>query len=451
MAKRSGDLQFVCSNCGRTEAKWLGRCPDCGSWNSFEEELIITPSKGAKPLSTDEEPVRLEDVVVDPQFRYASGISELDRVLGGGVMKGSSVLIGGEPGIGKSTLMLQLLQSARNTSKVLYVSGEESPSQVKMRAQRLGLHLSKINIFCDTRLEVLEKVLPSSKASLVVIDSLQTLSSDTLPSPAGSVNQIRHCSNALVSLAKRLGISLFFVAHVTKEGTIAGPKVIEHLVDTVLYFDQLPSGIRLIRAAKNRFGSVDEIGLFSMDEKGLHPVANPASFFLSDRAEGPLPPGVAYTAVAEGTRSFLVEVQALTVPAKSGFSRIFSDRIDSARVTRIAAVLERHAGLRLSDQDIYVNVGGGMKVGEVAVELALALALYSALTRTSLPKDLVSFGELSLSGEIRPVGFIQRREKTAKELGFTRSLVSKASKQSSLTQYGARTIRDALDAVREMH
>ena len=450
MAKKSGELQFVCSSCGRTESKWLGRCPDCGSWNSFEEELIIAATKGAQPLSTDEEPVSLEDVVLDPQIRYASGISELDRVLGGGVMKGSSVLIGGDPGIGKSTLMLQLLQSAQSDATVLYVSGEESPSQVKMRAQRLGLRLGKINIFCDTRLEVLEKVLPSSKATIIVIDSLQTLSSESLPSPAGSVNQIRHCSNALVSLAKRLGISLFFVAHVTKEGTIAGPTVIEHLVDTVLYFDQLPSGIRLIRAAKNRFGSVDEIGLFSMDAKGLHPVANPASFFLSDRGGEPLPPGVAYSAVAEGTRSFLVEVQALTIPAKSGFSRIYSDRVDSARVTRVAAVLERHAGLRLNDQDLYVNIGGGMKVGEVAIELALALALYSALTQKSLPKNLVSFGELSLSGEIRSVGFLDRREKTAKDLGFTQSLVSKASKQSPLTQHSARTIRSAIDVIREL-
>jgi len=450
LAKKGSDLEYVCSACGRVEAKWLGRCPDCGSWNTFEEELVVAPTKGAQPLSSDQEPVSLEDIQLDPQIRTASGISELDRVLGGGVMKGSTILIGGEPGIGKSTLMLQLLQSAQSSSTVLYVSGEESPAQIKLRAQRLGLRLKEITIFCDTRLEVLEKVLPSSKATLVVIDSLQTLTSETLPSPAGSVNQIRHCSNALVSLSKRLGISLFLVAHVTKEGTIAGPKVIEHLVDTVLYFDQLPSGIRLIRAAKNRFGSVDEIGLFSMDEKGLHPVANPASFFLSDRGDTPLPAGVAYSAVAEGSRSFLVEVQALTIPAKSGFSRIYSDRIDTARVTRVAAVLERHAGLRLNDQDIYVNVAGGMKVGEVAIELALALALYSALTQKSLPKDLVSFGELSLSGEIRPVGFIQRREKTAKELGFTQSLVSKGSKQSPLHQYSVRTIREAIDRVREL-
>ncbi|MEA4861277.1 MAG: ATPase domain-containing protein, partial [Sphaerochaeta sp.] len=364
---KSKDVHYVCSQCGRSETKWLGRCPDCGSWNTFEEEAIQSVSDGKHALiSTLAKPVSLESVVIDPHFRYETGIGELDRVLGGGVMRGSSILLGGEPGIGKSTLMLQVLEKCSLGRKVLYVSGEESPSQVKLRAQRLELKLSSIDIFCDTRAEILESLLTSTKPDVVVIDSLQTLSSEELPSPAGSVNQIRYCSTLLVGICKQLGISLFLIGHVTKEGVLAGPKVIEHLVDTVLYFEQVSSGVRLVRAAKNRFGSVDEIGIFSMHEKGLTAVANPSSFFITDRSGATLPAGIAYTAVIEGSRTFLVEIQALTTLAKNGYSRIYSERIDTARVTRVAAILERHAGVRISDQDIYVNVAGGMKLSEVS-------------------------------------------------------------------------------------
>ncbi|MDD3056751.1 MAG: DNA repair protein RadA, partial [Sphaerochaeta sp.] len=421
---KSKDVHYVCSQCGRSETKWLGRCPDCGSWNTFEEEAVKSVPDGKHAvISTLSKPVSLESVVIDPLFRYETGIGELDRVLGGGVMRGSSILLGGEPGIGKSTLMLQVLEKCSLGRKVLYVSGEESPSQVKLRAQRLGLKLSSIDIFCDTRAEILESLLTSSKPDVVVIDSLQTLSSEELPSPAGSVNQIRFCSTLLVGICKQLGISLFLIGHVTKEGVLAGPKVIEHLVDTVLYFEQVSSGVRLVRAAKNRFGSVDEIGIFSMHEKGLTAVANPSSFFITDRTGTALPPGISYTAVIEGSRTFLVEIQALTTVAKNGYSRIYSERIDTARVTRVAAILERHAGVRLGDQDIYVNVAGGMKLSEVSIELPLALALWSALSGKSLPKGLVSFGELSLAGEVRSVGFPEKREKAAKELGFSRSLL----------------------------
>ena len=442
---KSKDIQYVCSQCGRAETKWLGRCPDCGSWNSFEEEAVqkVSDTKRAV-ISTATKPVSLDQVVVDPHFRYETGISELDRVLGGGVMRGSSVLLGGEPGIGKSTLMLQVLEKCAQSRKVLYVSGEESPSQVKLRAQRLELNLGSIDIFCDTRLEVLQQLLQSITVDVVVIDSLQTLSSEDIPSPAGSVNQIRACSTLLVGLCKQLGISLFLIGHVTKEGVLAGPKVIEHLVDTVLYFEQVSSGVRLVRAAKNRFGSVDEIGIFSMHEKGLEAVKNPSSFFITDRSGTSLPPGIAYTAIVEGSRTFLVEIQALTTSAKNGFSRIYSDRIDTARVTRVAAILERHAQLRLSDQDIYINVAGGMKLNEVSIELPLALALYSALSSKSLPDGLVSFGELSLAGEVRNVSFPDKREKAAKELGFRRSIVPRASSHSSLVQHACSTIKEAL-------
>lgn len=439
-------IQYVCSQCGRTETKWLGRCPDCGSWNTFEEESVQGESaKKRAVISTATKPISLGEVVIDPFFRYDTGISELDRVLGGGVMRGSSILLGGEPGIGKSTLMIQVLEKCSVGRKVLYVSGEESPSQVKLRAQRLGLTLSSIDIFCDTRVEILEKVLSSAKYDVVVIDSLQTLCSEEIPSPAGSVNQIRYCSTLLVGMCKQMGTSLFLIGHVTKEGTLAGPKVIEHLVDTVLYFEQVSSGVRLVRAMKNRFGSVDEIGIFSMSEKGLTPVANPSSFFITDRTGSALPPGISYTPVIEGSRTFLVEIQALTTSAKNGFSRIYSDRIDTARVTRVAAILERHASVRLSDQDIYVNVAGGMKLSEVSIELPLALALWSAVSNKSLPKAMVSFGELSLAGEVRSVGFPDKREKAAKELGFNRSLLPRTSVRSPLIQHGCTTIREALE------
>ncbi len=441
-------LQFVCTQCGRTESKWLGRCPDCGSWNSFEEELVQSqqgkPGKAAQ-ISLETKPVSLEDIQVEPGFRYESGISELDRVLGGGVMRGSSILLGGEPGIGKSTLMLQMIEKCSLERTVLYVSGEESPSQVKLRAQRLGLSLSKISIFCDTRIEVLVTILEKMKPHVVVVDSLQTLSSSEVASPAGSVNQIRFCSTELVGISKQLGISLFLVGHVTKEGVLAGPKVIEHLVDTVLYFDQVGSGVRLIRAAKNRFGSVDEIGIFHMGEKGLSAVTNPSSFFITDREGENAPPGIAYTAVVEGSRTFLVEIQALTVPSKSGFSRVYSDRIDTARVTRIAAILERHAQVRLNDQDIYVNVAGGMKLNEVSIDLPLALALWSALKGVPLPSSLVSYGELSLAGEVRTVGFAEKRKKASSELGFQRVLLPKSNKtKGNLKIYPVDTIKKAL-------
>jgi len=444
-------VHYVCSQCGRVETKWLGRCPDCGSWNTFEEEAVRKASDGKRAvISTATKPVSLDEVEVDPLFRYETGISELDRVLGGGVMRGSSILLGGEPGIGKSTLMLQVLEKCSTGRKVLYISGEESPSQVKLRAQRLELNLASISIFCDTRVEVVVSLLSDEKPDVVVVDSLQTLTSEDIPSPAGSVNQIRSCSTTLVGLCKQLGISLFLIGHVTKEGVLAGPKVIEHLVDTVIYFEQISSGVRLIRAAKNRFGSVDEIGIFSMHEKGLSPVANPSSFFITDRLTKDIPPGISYTPVIEGSRTFLVEIQALTTSAKNGFTRIYSDRIDTARVTRVAAILERHAGLHLSDQDIYVNVAGGMKLNEVSIELPLALALWSALTNKSLPKALISFGELSLAGEVRSVGFPDKREKAAKELGFKRSMVPKVGTRSPLVQHVCSTVKEALQLVNSL-
>ena len=417
--------RFVCSACGRVESKWLGRCPSCGAWNSFEEEKVQPVSRSMPAAATcavDEKIRKLSDVVVSDSVRFSSGIDELDRVLGGGVMRPSSVLVGGDPGIGKSTLMLQLTASCSSVGPVLYVSGEESPSQVKLRAQRLGLDASRIDILCDTRLESLVEAIEKLSPAVVVIDSLQTLASGEVSSMAGSVNQMRTCCMSLSLLAKARNIAMFFIGHVTKDGMLAGPRIVEHLVDTVLYFESAQTGVRILRSIKNRFGSVDEIGIFSMDADGLSPVKDPSLFFISDRREDGLPSGIAYTAVAEGTRTFLVEIQALTVPCKGGSPRIYSDRIDTARVNRVAAILERHAGLVLSDCDTYINVAGGIRINEVSTELALAMALWSARTGTPLHERQVCFGELSLAGEVRPVSFLERRVKAAIEMGFDRIL-----------------------------
>ena len=413
--------RYVCSECGHTESKWMGRCPECNSWNSFEEEIVSAPNKskmGAPSTSLDNKVRKLSEIHSDDAIRLSTGFDELDRVLGGGVMLPSSVLIGGEPGIGKSTLMLEMLSFLSTTNDVLYVSGEESPSQVKLRGERLGLNLSNISIFCDTRLEILEETIEKLVPKIIIVDSLQTLYSSSVPSMQGSPNQIRTCCLVLSNIAKRLDCSIFFVGHVTKDGSIAGPKIVEHMVDTVLYFESAENGIRLLRAAKNRFGSVDEIGLFEMDEMGLHGLKDPSEVFLSSRGDDSLPPGIAFTSIVEGTRAFVVEIQALVVPAKSGLQRIYSDKIDIARVSRIAAILERHTDLKLSDQDIYVNVAGGVRLNDVSIELPLALALYSSKINRSLPVKLVSFGELSLAGEVRNVPFIERKHKAAADLGF---------------------------------
>ena len=417
---KESSVRYVCRECGHVENKWNGRCPECGSWNSFEEEKVVPVQKGrndAQPVM-DNSVQRLSDVPFEKTMRVSSGIEELDRVLGGGVMKPSSVLVGGEPGIGKSTIMIQMLSSLSDMGSVLYVSGEESPSQVRMRADRLGLKSDSISIFCDTRLEMLSETIEKLSPSYIVIDSLQTLYSASVASMAGSPNQIKVCCMELSLLAKKIGSAVFFIGHVTKDGVIAGPKIVEHIVDTVLYFESAETGMRLLRASKNRFGSVDEIGLFTMDSDGLHGVKDPSSIFLSSRGGDVLPSGIAFTSVVEGSRTFAVEIQALVVPARSGFQRIYSDRIDNARVSRVAAILQKHAGLNLADQDIYVNVAGGMKLSEVSIELALALALYSSKEDIPLKASVAAFGELSLAGEVRPVSFADRRMKNLSDMGF---------------------------------
>ncbi|EMB26472.1 DNA repair protein RadA [Treponema denticola] len=424
--KKTGDLAHRCSKCGYTQARWLGRCPECGEWNTFEE-VTINQDYSAAERSIAEKFVKeahsvpLDAIEANDAVRLSTGIAEFDRVLGGGAVKRSAILIGGEPGIGKSTLLLQAASASSSGSvkKVLYVSGEESGGQIRSRADRLNLPLKNIELLCTCRLEDVERVLNKVNPVFVIIDSIQTMYSADAGAVPGTINQFKLCAHELVSWVKERDSVLFLTAHVTKDGNIAGPKVLEHLVDTVISFERTEDDVRFLRALKNRFGSVDELGIFSMDESGLKAIDDPSSLFITNRT-GPLPAGSAAVPVCEGSRVFMVEIQALTVPAKGAVTRVFSDKIDSARVSRIAAVLEKRIGLQFSDQDIYVNVAGGIRLKEPAADLAIALALYSARANIPAQKEGAYIGELSLAGEIRSVKKLKQRIKTAQSMGFTK-------------------------------
>lgn len=424
--KKTGDLAHRCSKCGYTQARWLGRCPECGEWNTFEE-VTINQDYSAAERSIAEKFVKeahsvpLDAIEANDAVRLSTGIAEFDRVLGGGAVKRSAILIGGEPGIGKSTLLLQAASASSSGSvkKVLYVSGEESGGQIRSRADRLNLPLKNIELLCTCRLEDVERVLNKVNPVFVIIDSIQTMYSADAGAVPGTINQLKLCAHELVSWVKERDSVLFLTAHVTKDGNIAGPKVLEHLVDTVISFERTEDDVRFLRALKNRFGSVDELGIFSMDESGLKAIDDPSSLFITNRT-GPLPAGSAAVPVCEGSRVFMVEIQALTVPAKGAVTRVFSDKIDSARVSRIAAVLEKRIGLQFSDQDIYVNVAGGIRLKEPAADLAIALALYSARANIPAQKEGAYIGELSLAGEIRSVKKLKQRIKTAQNMGFTK-------------------------------
>lgn len=424
--KKTGDLAHRCNKCGYTQARWLGRCPECGEWNTFEE-VTINQDYSAAERSIAEKFVKeahsvpLDAIEANDAVRLSMGIAEFDRVLGGGAVKRSAILIGGEPGIGKSTLLLQAASASSSGSvkKVLYVSGEESGGQIRSRADRLNLPLKNIELLCTCRLEDVERVLNKVNPVFVIIDSIQTMYSADAGAVPGTINQLKLCAHELVSWVKERDSVLFLTAHVTKDGNIAGPKVLEHLVDTVISFERTEDDVRFLRALKNRFGSVDELGIFSMDESGLKAIDDPSSLFITNRT-GPLPAGSAAVPVCEGSRVFMVEIQALTVPAKGAVTRVFSDKIDSARVSRIAAVLEKRIGLQFSDQDIYVNVAGGIRLKEPAADLAIALALYSARANIPAQKEGAYIGELSLAGEIRTVKKLKQRIKTAQSMGFTK-------------------------------
>ena len=424
MAKKKNTIVYKCSECGYTQPRWLGRCPECGSWNTLEE-CISDPNANAAVfaggVAEKAKPVPLETVSAQEGSRLSTGIEEFDRVLGGGAMKRSAILIGGEPGIGKSTLLLQtaaMIRTTEQNARILYISGEESAGQIKGRADRLGLQTAGIEILCTMRLEDIRDALNALNPLFVVVDSIQTVYSVEAGIVPGTVNQLKYCANELIGWVKERDSVLIMTAHVTKEGTIAGPKSLEHMVDTVISFERNDDEVRFLRAQKNRFGSVDELGIFAMSEKGLEGVADPSTMFITKRS-GATPAGIANTCVFEGSRSFLVEIQALTVPAKANISRVYSDKIDSARVARVAAVLEKRTGLRFSDQDLYINVAGGVRLTESAIDSALAAALYSARTDLAVSENTVIIGEMSLAGEVRPVPRLRQRVKTAKDLGFT--------------------------------
>lgn len=452
--------RFVCSGCGHDESKWLGRCPACGEWNTMLEQTIGEATgaaagrsaAGSRRSGAGKQPEPIGSIDADEAQRVSTGMAELDRVLGGGIVAGASVLVGGEPGIGKSTLMLQMAAQMRSRP-VLYVTGEESARQIRLRADRLGVSNPGLEILADHELERITGLVAPRAAggepryAVIIIDSIQTIASPEAGTVPGTPNQIKYTTFEIAETAREHGVAVFFVAHVTKEGSIAGPKTIEHMVDTVLYFEQSDDDTRYLRATKNRFGSTDEIGLFTMQPRGLVQITDPNSVFLVRRS-GTMPAGVVVAPVVEGSRVLLVEVQALTVPAKGGISRVFSDKLDSRRVSRVAAVLEKHLGIQFSDHDIYVNVAGGVRIRDVGVELPLAVALYSARTDRCFPARTTIAGEVSLAGEIRPVSQMARRARTAADVGFQRCIgpgsVRQGENGTPVTWQGVGSVEEAI-------
>jgi len=417
---------YQCQQCGHSSPKWLGKCPDCGQWNSFVEEAPVSglaKHKGAEPVS-------LDSITHSEESRFSTGIGELDRVLGGGVVAGSVVLIGGDPGIGKSTLTLQALGRLSVMGNVLYVSGEESPEQVKLRAERLGIRSENIILLPETSLESILSSAGKISPRLIVVDSIQTIFFSELPSAPGSVGQIRECAARLMFYAKKRGVPLFIIGHVTKEGAIAGPKVLEHIVDTVLYFEgDKGQPFRILRAVKNRFGSTNEIGVFEMSDRGLVEIDNPSRLFLSERPENV--PGSVVTVSIEGTRPLLVEIQALATPTNFGVPRRTAIGVDYNRINLLVAVLEKRLGMQFGGMDIYVNVTGGLKIDEPAVDMGIIASIVSSLRNKPVSPGLFTFGEVGLSGEIRGVSRSEDRIREALKLGFGRGVVPAGSVQAA--------------------
>jgi len=429
MAK--AQTSFTCTACGAVHRKWAGRCDACGAWNSIAEEAPLSAGPGARALGAVRgRTVDLTTLATTeaPLPRRESGLSEFDRVLGGGLVPGSAILVGGDPGIGKSTLLLQATASfARNGLKSLYISGEEASAQVRMRAQRLGLADAPVRLGAETNLRDILTTLDAERPDLAIIDSIQTMWLDTVESAPGSVAQVRAAAHELVTFAKSRGTSVVLVGHVTKEGQIAGPRVVEHMVDTVLYFEgERGHQFRILRAVKNRFGPADEIGVFEMTGAGLAEVTNPSALFLSDR--GQPAPGSAVFAGIEGTRPVLTEVQALVAPSPLGTPRRTVVGVDAGRLSTILAVLEARCGIPFAGLDVFLNVAGGMRVSEPAADLAIAAALLSAREDVALPPDMVIFGEISLSGALRPVAQSENRLKEAQKLGFSSAIAPEKSK-----------------------
>ena len=441
---------FTCTACGASTRKWAGKCDACGAWNSIIEEAPL--SAGPKALGGKGRTIALTDLATEeaPPPRASSGIDELDRVLGGGLVQASAILVGGDPGIGKSTLLLQAAASfARRGVKCLYISGEEAPAQVRMRAARLGLTDAPVILGAETNLRNILTTLDAERPGLAIIDSIQTMWLDSIEAAPGSVSQVRAACHELVTFAKRRNVAIILVGHVTKDGQIAGPRVVEHMVDTVLYFEgERGHQFRILRAVKNRFGPADEIGVFEMTGDGLQQVTNPSALFLSDR--GTSTPGSAVFAGIEGTRPVLTEIQALVTPSTLGTPRRTVVGLDSGRLSTILAVLEARCGIPFTGLDVFLNVAGGMRVSEPAADLAVAAALLSAREDVAIPPEMVLFGEISLSGALRPVTQTENRLKEASKLGFTQAVAPARSKLGASDDMKVRLMPDLTAFVGEI-
>ncbi|MCQ4690649.1 DNA repair protein RadA [Clostridium sp. SL.3.18] len=449
MAKAKKSV-FFCQNCGHEESKWLGQCPACREWNTFVEEKVISVKAGTVRDKKEAQIVALSSVETDEDERMMTEMAELDRVLGGGIVPGSLVLVGGDPGIGKSTLLLQVCQRlAAMNKKILYISGEESLKQIKLRANRMGDFSHTLFLLCETNLDMIRGVIEQQTPDMVVIDSIQTMYNEEVGSAPGSVSQVRESTNILMQLAKGLGISIFIVGHVTKEGTVAGPRVLEHMVDTVLYFEgDRHASYRILRAVKNRFGSTNEIGVFEMQKSGLVEVENPSEFMLSGRPEHAS--GSVVACAMEGTRPMLMEIQALVCKSSFGMPRRTAAGLDYNRVNLLMAVLEKRAGLPLSSYDAYVNIAGGIRMNEPAADLGIVMAIASSYKNKPVSEDAIVFGEVGLSGEVRAVTMPEQRVAEAKKLGFKTCILPEVSVKGlgqveGIEVIGVRSVNQAMN------
>lgn len=451
MAKAKKSV-FFCQNCGHEESKWLGQCPMCKEWNTFAEEKVTTVKASGTKERGEVQAVTLSSVSTDEDERMKTGFAELDRVLGGGIVPGSLVLVGGDPGIGKSTLLLQVCQKLSSMNKkILYISGEESLKQIKLRANRMGEFSENLYLLCETNLELIRGVIERQKPDMVVIDSIQTMYNEEVGSAPGSVSQVRESTNVLMQLAKGMNIAVFIVGHVTKEGTVAGPRVLEHMVDTVLYFEgDRHASYRILRGVKNRFGSTNEIGVFEMRKEGLVEVENPSEFMLSGKPENAS--GSVVACAMEGTRPMLMEIQALVCKSNFGMPRRTAAGIDYNRVNLLMAVLEKRIGLPLSNYDAYVNIAGGIRMNEPAVDLGIVMAVASSYKNKPIAEDTIMFGEVGLSGEVRAVTMPEQRVAEAKKLGFKTCVIPEVSvktvgKVTGIEIIGVKSVNQAMHLI----
>lgn len=423
--------KYVCQECGYENSKWLGKCPECSKWNTFVEEIEEKRSKSNKEVfvidKSSSRPLNINSIETIKEQRFSTCINELDRVLGGGVVKGSLVLVGGDPGIGKSTLLIQVASNVANSGKkVLYISGEESASQIKMRAQRLGIQSDNLYIFAENNLSIIEAHLESVNPDLIIVDSIQTVFSPEITSAPGTVSQIKEGTSRFMKISKKMGISTFVVGHVTKEGSLAGPKVLEHMVDTVLYFEgERFNTYRLIRAVKNRFGSTNELGVFEMRELGLIELENPSKILIAEKPKDVA--GSVIISTVEGTRPMLLELQALVSPTSFGIPKRTATGVDYNRVSLLMAVLEKRVGMQIQNQDVYINVVGGLKVNEPSIDLGIVMAIASSFRNIPIDGNVAITGEVGLTGEIRAVSFIEKRIAECKKLGFTKIVIPKSN------------------------